>query len=144
MQQDFWLERWQKGETGFHQEQLNPYLSYFYGEKGAPQDKRHALKVFVPLCGKSVDILWLAQNGYEVLGIECSEIAVRDFFEENKLEYKLVEGKPFNRYICEAREGQARIELLQGDFFDLENSVSYKFHYKIWLEFLLIVFDQDG
>ena len=119
MQQDFWLERWQKGETGFHQEQLNPYLGYFYGEKGAPQEKRHVLKVFVPLCGKSVDILWLAQNGYEVLGVECSEIAVKDFFEAQQLEYQLVEGKPFNRYISEAREGQAPIELLQGDFFDL-------------------------
>ena len=80
MQQDFWLERWQKGETGFHQEQLNPYLGYFYGEKGVSIEKRQTLKVFVPLCGKSVDMLWLARNGYEVLGIECSEIAVKAFF----------------------------------------------------------------
>ena len=119
MQQDFWIERWQKGETGFHQEQLNPYLGYFYGEKGAPLEKRQSLKVFVPLCGKSVDMLWLAQNGYEVLGIECSEIAVKAFFETHNLEYQLVEGKPFARYISEAKEGQARIEILQGDFFDL-------------------------
>ena len=119
MQPEFWLERWHNGETGLHQEQWNPYRRYFYGEKGAPQEKRHALKIFVPLCGKSVDILWLAKNGYEVLGVECSEIAVKDFFEAQQLEYQLVEGKPFNRYIAEASEGQARIELWQGDFFDL-------------------------
>ena len=119
MQQDFWLERWQKGETGFHQEQLNPYLAYFYGEKGVPIETRQSLKVFVPLCGKSVDMLWLAQNGYQVLGIECSKIAVKDFFETKNLEYQLIEGKPFSLYVSAAKESQARIEILQGDFFDL-------------------------
>ncbi|MDH3343398.1 MAG: thiopurine S-methyltransferase [Gammaproteobacteria bacterium] len=122
MQQDFWLQRWQKGETGFHQEQLNPYLIYFYGDKAAPAEKQQGLKVFVPLCGKSVDMLWLAQNGYQVIGIECSDIAVQAFFDEQKLDYQLIEGKPFNRYISDAREGQARIEILQGDFFDLDKS----------------------
>lgn len=119
MQQDFWLERWQKGETGFHQEQLNPYLAHFYGDKGAPLENRQALRVFVPLCGKSVDMLWLAQNGYEILGIECSEIAVKDFFETQNLQYKIVEDKVFTRYISDAKEGQSRIEIIQGDFFDL-------------------------
>ena len=119
MQQDFWLERWQKGETGFHQEQLNPYLAYFYGEKGIPIEKRQSLKVFVPLCGKSVDMLWLAKNGYQVLGIECSEIAVKAFFETQNLEYQLIEGKLFSLYVSAAKKNQARIEILQGDFFDL-------------------------
>ncbi len=122
MDQDFWLQRWQKGETGFHQEELNPYLGYFYGEKGPALEKRQALKVFVPLCGKSLDMLWLSQNGYEVLGIECSEIAVKDFFENHNLEYKIVVDKPFTRYISEAdAEGHIRIEILLGDFFDLES-----------------------
>jgi thiopurine S-methyltransferase len=120
MQQDFWLERWQKGETGFHQEQLNPYLGYFYGEKGASLATRQTLKVFVPLCGKSVDMFWLAQNSYQVLGIECSDIAVKAFFEKNKIDYRIVdEGKAFDRYISDAKPDQARIEILQGDFFDL-------------------------
>jgi thiopurine S-methyltransferase len=120
MQRDFWEERWQKGETGFHQEQLNPYLAYFYGEKGASLETRQTLKVFVPLCGKSVDMFWLAQNGYQVLGIECSEIAVKAFFETQNLEYRVIEeGKAFNRYISDAKQGQSRIEILQGDFFDL-------------------------
>ena len=119
MQQDFWLERWQKGETGFHQEQLNPYLAHFYGDKGAPLEKRQALKVFVPLCGKSVDMLWLAQNGYQVLGNECSEIAVKAFFETHDLEYQIIKEPLFNRYVSVAKQAQARIEIVQGDFFDL-------------------------
>ncbi|MDH5387871.1 MAG: thiopurine S-methyltransferase [Gammaproteobacteria bacterium] len=119
MQQDFWLERWQKGETGFHQEQLNPYLAHFYGDKGAPLEKRQALKVFVPLCGKSVDMLWLAQNGYQVLGNECSEIAVKAFFETHDLEYQIIKEPLFNRYVSAAKQAQASIEIVQGDFFDL-------------------------
>lgn len=119
MQQDFWIQRWENGETGFHQDQLNPYLGYFYGEKGPALDKRQMLKVFVPLCGKSLDMLWLAQNGYEVLGNECSEIAVKAFFEEHQLEYRAEQGETFTRYIAEQAEGRRRIEILLGDFFDL-------------------------
>jgi len=119
MHVDFWIERWQKGETGFHQDILNPYLGYFYGENGPVQAARQSLKVFVPLCGKSLDMLWLAQNGYQVLGIECSEIAIKDFFQEHKLEYRVEPGQPFTRYVSEEKTGQSRIEILHGDFFDL-------------------------
>jgi len=120
MEKDFWLQRWQNEETGFHQESLNPYLAHFYGDKGPALEKRKNQKVFVPLCGKSMDMLWLAQNGYEVLGIECSEIAVKDFFEMHDLDYQIIEEKVFKRYIAEASsEGRCRIEILLGDFFDL-------------------------
>jgi len=73
MEIDFWLDRWNNNQTGFHQQQVNPYLIYFYGEKGPAVEQREKLKVFVPLCGKSKDMLWLAQNGYKVFGVECSE-----------------------------------------------------------------------
>jgi thiopurine S-methyltransferase len=120
MEQAFWLQRWQKGETGFHQDSLNPHLKYYYDDKAVPLEERKALKVFVPLCGKSLDMYWLSQNGYEVLGIECSPIAVVDFFKNHKLEYQLVESGAFTRYIAEGdNEGRRRIEILLGDFFDL-------------------------
>lgn len=119
MEQDFWLKRWENGETGFHQDDLNPYLAYFYGEKGPALEARQALKVFVPLCGKSLDMLWLAQNGYEVLGIECSEIAVKAFFEEHELDCQIEQGEHFTRYISVQVEGRRRIEILLGDFFNL-------------------------
>ena len=59
MELDFWLERWNNNQIGFHQPQVNPYLIYFYGEKGPSPEQREKLKVFVPLCGKSKDLLWL-------------------------------------------------------------------------------------
>ena len=118
MEIDFWLERWNNNETGFHQQAINPYLAYFYGDKGPAVEQREKLKVFVPLCGKSKDMLWLSQNGYQVFGVECSERAVKDFFAENALNYKHAE---MDEYAFYQTENQASlIEIFQGDFFSLQ------------------------
>lgn len=118
MEIDFWLARWANNETGFHQAQINPYLTYFYGDKGAAPEKRAALKVFVPLCGKSKDMLWLSQAGYSVFGVECSEAAVKAFFEENALNYKHAEKDQHGFYQSSGQS--AVIEIFQGDFFALQ------------------------
>jgi thiopurine S-methyltransferase len=115
---DFWLERWDKNETGFHQAQINPYLAYFYGQKGPSPEQRQKLKVFVPLCGKSKDMLWLSQNGYKVFGVECSERAVKDFFEENTLNYKHAENDRHALYMT--TDQASLVEIFQGDFFALQ------------------------
>lgn len=120
MQLEFWIERWQRGETGFHQTVTNPYLSYYYGEKGPGLDKRRGLKVFLPLCGKSHDMAWLVQNGYSVLGNECSEIAVRDFFENSNLSYTSTQSGKHTKYVAKRDNfDQVALEIFQGDFFDL-------------------------
>lgn len=118
MEIDFWLERWSKNEIGFHQQEMNPYLAYFYGDKGPSAEQREKLKVFVPLCGKSRDMLWLSQNGYKVFGVECSERAVKDFFEENALSYKYAEKDEHAFY--QSGEQNSVIEIFQGDFFSLQ------------------------
>jgi len=127
MELGFWNERWERGETGFHQSVLNPYLGYYYGEKGANLGQRKRLKVFVPLCGKSLDMYWLLQNGYSVVGVECSEIAVRSFFENHELSYRCVEYENHIKYVAEeSKKGRAHenssLEIIQGDFFDLKRS----------------------
>ena len=38
--------------------------------------------VFLPLCGKSLDIHWLLAQGYSVVGAELSEMAVQELFAE--------------------------------------------------------------
>jgi len=121
MEIDFWLDRWNNDQIGFHQDRVNPYLSYFYGEKGPVIDQREKLKVFVPLCGKSKDLLWLAQNNYEVFGVECSDRAVKRFFEDNTLNYRHVEKDGAGLYICDD-DRFSRIEIFQGDFFTLEEN----------------------
>lgn len=123
MDLNFWHDRWERGETGFHQPVLNPYLAYCYGEKGSSVDSRSSLRVFVPLCGKSQDMQWLSQNGYNVIGIECSPIAVKDFFEKSVASLEMTETDRYIKYTAHAgTSGKARLEIIQGDFFELVDS----------------------
>ena len=121
MEIDFWIERWNNSQTGFHQQQVNPYLIYFYGNKGPAVEQRDQLKVFVPLSGKSKDMLWLSQNGYKVFAVECSERAVKDFFEENALNYKHAVKDQHALY--QSSDQSSMIEIYQGDFFELQQDV---------------------
>lgn len=50
-------------------------------------DGRSGVKFFVPLCGKTADMKWLAEMGHSVVGVERSQNAVRQFFEENNMSY---------------------------------------------------------
>jgi thiopurine S-methyltransferase len=114
MELPFWLERWNRGETGFHQQHINPYLAYYYGEKGPPMAKRSSLRVFVPLCGKSRDLWWLHQSGYKPVGVECSQVAVEQFFSELQLNYIKQDTSKHTRYKSE------NLEILLGDYFALQ------------------------
>ena len=64
-------------------QQINNHLISFWQQLNVVPD----CSVFVPLCGKSLDLLWLHQQGHVVLRIESSELAVNDFFVENGLNY---------------------------------------------------------
>lgn len=112
MKKEFWLERWERAEIGFHQNEINPYLLR-YGQSLSLADGG---EVFVPLCGKSLDMVWLRQRGCTVLGVELSAIAVQDFFTENGHSPTHTSTGKFE--CCEA-EG---IRILCGDFFDLNKT----------------------
>ncbi|MFO1394848.1 MAG: thiopurine S-methyltransferase [Steroidobacteraceae bacterium] len=82
MQPEFWLERWQTREIGFHRSYVHPMLERWWPTLGVSPDRA----VYVPLCGKSLDLHWLADRGHRVTGGELSPIAIREFFEEAGLE----------------------------------------------------------
>ncbi|TAN83969.1 MAG: thiopurine S-methyltransferase, partial [Gallionella sp.] len=109
MKKDFWLERWEREETGFHQGEVNPYLRQHW-QKLHPA---HGSVAFVPLCGKSHDMLWLCGRGHRVLGVELSAIAAQAFFEENGYTPHRSTSRKFERYEADG------ICILCGDFFDL-------------------------
>lgn len=109
MNKDFWLERWERAEIGFHQNEINPHLHQYWQELHLAGGR----EVFVPLCGKSLDMVWLRQRGHPVLGVELSPIAVQDFFRENGQTPSHVSSEKFD---CCKAEG---IRILCGDFFDL-------------------------
>lgn len=111
MNQDFWLERWHKMEIGFHLPEVNAVLMK-YAERFPEPDKQHVL---VPLCGKTVDIIWLLERGYRVTGIELSEIALKELAEQ----IETVFGWSLE---CSSTPAgttwqHERVTLIQGDFF---------------------------
>lgn len=109
MDKDFWLERWGSEEIGFHQSDINAHLCEFWTELNlAP-----GCTVFVPLCGKSQDMRWLREQGYKVVGVELSTIAVQAFFNENGFTPQQISCGKFDQY--EADD----ICILRGDYFDL-------------------------
>ncbi|MEJ2059725.1 MAG: thiopurine S-methyltransferase [Gammaproteobacteria bacterium] len=109
MNPEFWHDRWTHNEIGFHQQQFNLHLQQHWTSLKAEYGSR----VFVPLCGKSLDLLWLAGEGHRVLGVELSPIAVEAFFEENNLTPNVESFSNFTIYRLD------EIEILCGDFFDL-------------------------
>jgi thiopurine S-methyltransferase len=109
MKRDFWLERWEREEIGFHQDETNPYLHQYWQDLHLA----HNSLVFVPLCGKSCDMLWLREQGHQVLGVELSAIATQAFFKENGYTPQIVNQGKFD---CHEADG---IRIMRGDFFDL-------------------------
>lgn len=110
MDSQHWLDRWEQHQIGFHQNEINQHLKQFWPELQIPIGTR----VFVPLCGKTRDMLWLREQGYDVVAIELSPIAVQDFFSENDL--TSVQRSEGGFSVCEI----PGIRIFCGDFFDLE------------------------
>jgi thiopurine S-methyltransferase len=109
MEHDFWHERWKEGQIGFHQDRVNSYLTQHLTRTGAQKGGT----VLVTLCGKSLDMLWLHEQGFDVVGVEISPLAVEAFFSENDLQPTITTSGKFQRFHAE------NITLLCGDFFDL-------------------------
>ena len=136
MEPKYWQEQWQKGKIGFHQSDVNKRLMKLWPQLNLPETQESSSGpsvdslplssqgsspgnncVLVPLCGKSIDMLWLHEQGHQVLGIELSEKAVKAFFEENQFSCTIDHIDGFIRYT--GTEAAAGITLLVGDYFAL-------------------------
>lgn len=112
MEPDFWQQRWQEGRIGFHRDEVMPLLTRYWPALAPPPGSQ----IFVPLAGKSLDMLWLAAQGYRVLGVELSPLAVDQFFAENGLRPEIHRSP----YGVHHRAGA--IELICGDAFALDEA----------------------
>ena len=112
MNEEFWQERWARDEIGFHLKDVNPYLR----RQWPALDVAIGSRVLVPLCGKSLDLAWLAGQGLQVVGVELSEKAVEAFFAEHQLEPEIIQRGEFRLY----RSGT--IEIFCGDLFALTSA----------------------
>jgi thiopurine S-methyltransferase len=112
MQHDFWHQRWQQNQIGFHSPEINPHLQRFWPSLAVNSRSR----VFLPLCGKSKDMLWLLAQGYQVVGVELSPMAVEAFFAENDLHPTV---RRQGNFLVHQIDG---LEIFCGDFFELSTT----------------------
>ena len=110
--QQFWLDIWQQEHTPFHKSEVNPDLILYWPALNIKPNST----VLVPLCGKSLDLLWLAEQGFRVVGIELSEKAVLQFFAEHDLTAQSTTYEKCTHYFSD------RISIWVGDIFALEPS----------------------
>lgn len=113
MEQEFWLERWEKGETGWHRDDVHPELISNI-DKLALQPRS---RILVPLCGASHDMAWFAKQGHEVIGVELSRRALEDFLMRNRVRHIVTEDYGLRCYMG------GRFQLLCGDFFTVPGEV---------------------
>ncbi|GAC1502528.1 MAG: thiopurine S-methyltransferase [Steroidobacteraceae bacterium] len=109
MRPEFWHARWRAGQTGFHQSKVDRNLEEHWPQLGVASSSR----AFVPLCGKSLDLLWLIERGHCVAGVELSAVALESFCMEHGIPAKRRTQDSFDIY------ESARLELYRGDFFAL-------------------------
>lgn len=113
MEPEFWIKRWETGDIGFHRDDVQSGLEQFWPQIASNSKSR----VFVPLCGKSLDMRWLAAYGHRVLGVELSAQAVEAFFENEGLSPEVRREESFSVY------SKGPYEIWCGDLFELPQSI---------------------
>jgi thiopurine S-methyltransferase len=117
MNADYWLNRWSQNQTGFHLAGVNPLLKQYWPPVSASAPGR----VLVPLCGKSEDLRWLAEQGHDVIGVELSLLAAKAFASEQGIVLTETHEPPFT-----VLRGE-RVTYYVGDFFDFTPDVGGRF-----------------
>jgi thiopurine S-methyltransferase len=113
MDGSFWHRKWEQNEIAFHERETNPLLVTYFDDLSLPEGSR----VFLPLCGKTLDIHWLLSHGYRVAGSELSKIAVEQLFSELGVEPDITVIGQVGRY------SSNNIDIFVGDIFGLSRSV---------------------
>lgn len=109
MDANFWLERWEKNDIGFHEGEANAFLRAYFDQLSLPAQSR----VFVPLCGKTRDIAWLLSQNHRVAGAELSELAIKQLFAELGVDPDISDLGDLRRYSA------PNIDIFVGDIFTL-------------------------
>ncbi|KAM6410575.1 thiopurine S-methyltransferase isoform 2-T3 [Pluvialis apricaria] len=118
-----WLRKWEMGNIGFHKEQGHPLLQKYLD---VLLNGRSGLRIFFPLCGKAVEMKWLADLGHSVVGVEVSEQALKEFFAEHRLPYH-EEPVPEISGAKKLRSTSGNISLYCCSIYDLSSSIVGKF-----------------
>jgi len=109
MEANFWEEKWSNREIAFHSANVHPFLAGHLSTLGL----RSGARLFLPLCGKTLDIHWLLKQGFQVVGVELVETAVEELFNELKQTPEISESGKLKLFRAE------NIEIYVGNIFDL-------------------------
>jgi len=110
---EFWKERWEKNQIGFHLDEVNPMLVKHFDSLKLKENA----SIFLPLCGKTLDMQWLLSKGYNIIGAELSELAIQQLFDELQVKPDVSTNSNFKVY-------QARnLKIFVGDIFNLVDEV---------------------
>lgn len=112
MEASFWHNKWESNQIGFHEGATNPGLLRHFDKLGLPAGSR----IFVPLCGKTLDIHWLLAQGFKVVGAELSELAVKQLFEELNILPMVEDAENGKIYTAQG------IQIFVGDIFNLDST----------------------
>ena len=112
MDEKFWTACWETQEIGFHLPEVNPVLLAFWSQLSLDS----SAKVLVPLCGKSLDLKWLVQQGCHVVGVELSQLAVDAFFSEQSIQPDIQTNDKFQLYASK------QLKIWCGDIFDFPDT----------------------
>ncbi len=107
-----WLSRWQDNNIAWHKNTTNKRLI-----KWLPSVRENNSVVFVPLCGKSLDMLYLLDNGFKIIAVELSELAIVDFFSKNNIKFHKSIQDDFIVYSAN------NITIFVGDYFKLSKNM---------------------
>ncbi len=113
MDAKFWHQKWQKNEIAFHGNEANPLLVQYFGRLCLQKKSR----IFLPLCGKTLDIAWLLSQGYRVAGAELVETAIVQLFEQLGVKPEISEAGAMKRFSA------ANIDIFVGNVFDLSSEL---------------------
>jgi thiopurine S-methyltransferase len=116
MEKNFWLDKWKNKATGFHNQEINPFLVKYIQNNFF--NLTATSKVFVPLCGKTIDIGYLLKQGFRITGCELSEIAVKALFADLNINPIITRHHDFTIYSTIDN----KIKVFVGDIFDLKVS----------------------
>ncbi|XP_067913244.1 probable thiopurine S-methyltransferase [Heterodontus francisci] len=120
---EYWITSWEKQQIRFHLDEVHEMLKKHLD---VMLNGRKQICIFFPLCGKALDMKWLADQGHTIVGVEISEIAIKQFFTEQNLSYiqEPVPGMP-GADVFKSPEG--RISLFRGNIFDFSSSIAGQF-----------------
>ncbi|MEO1132005.1 MAG: thiopurine S-methyltransferase [Cyanobacteria bacterium J06639_1] len=113
MDSSFWHQKWESNAIAFHKSEANPALVNHFGTLSLAKNSR----VFLPLCGKTLDIPWLLSQGYRVAGAELVEMAIEQLFDELEVEPEVSDMGKVRQYSA------PNITIFVGSIFDVTGNI---------------------